>query len=208
MGTKYIHLISGSVQWRSRWAMKYFKIPELIKYRIALLQNYSGKAQFPESAIHSNTEPLQQNQTPGEAANLQFSFCAKFIPPCTTTWHPRQWGIHLVFYIFRGYSMHLFSFLSCGMIFRLYLYFPGFNSDLQAGRSAEEKRPSELSAFKKKGILQDTVSSWQHSPRSWSTQSSLKLQAAGKKQFFRKIKKIYKKHLWLSKSTIEFCNSM
>lgn len=80
MGTKYIHLVSASVQWCSRWAMKYFEIPELIKYRIALLQNYLGKAQFPESAVHSNTEPLQQNQTPGEAANLQLGIRAKFIP--------------------------------------------------------------------------------------------------------------------------------
>lgn len=69
--------------------MKYFKIPELIKYRIALLQNYLGKAQFPESAIRSNTEPLQQNQTPGEAVNLQFGFWAKFSPLAA------QPGIHI-----------------------------------------------------------------------------------------------------------------
>lgn len=72
----------------------------------------------------------------------------------------------------------------------------------------QKNHPSELSAFEKKGILQATVLFWQHFPLSWSTQSSLELQAAGEKEVFREIKKIHTKYLCLSKSITDFCNSM
>lgn len=87
--------------------------------------------------------------------------------------------------------MRLFSLFSYGTTF--INIFLGLTQLSKQGALQKKKCPSELSAFEKKRILQDTISSLQHSPLFQSTQYSFELQPTGGKEDFRKIRKIYKK---------------
>lgn len=105
--TKDTLLIFESVQWYSCWAIEYFKVPDLIQFRLVLLQSYLGKVQFPESDVQSISEPLQQNQTPRETADSQYGFTAKFILLAAQAGiHPNKEFIYIS-YLFNGKSMHL-----------------------------------------------------------------------------------------------------
>lgn len=75
----------------------------------------------PPGRLQTRTSPSEPNSSP-----LQHNLASTTMRNSLSLLH-----------FFCGYSMHLFSFLSCGTIFRLYFYFPGFNIELQAGSSAE-----------------------------------------------------------------------
>lgn len=126
-----------------------FLEPELIKYRIALLQNYWGKAQFPAVTVPA-AETLQQSQTSGEAVNLQFAFWAKCIPLAA------QPGHHLNGEFIWPFTFSVARSCTCFHCFLMEwsLNFNNIFLDLiqlsKQGALQKKKCPSELSAFKKK----------------------------------------------------------
>lgn len=95
------------------------------------------KAQFP-GVVCSSTEPLQQPQAPGGCV-LAVRVQSQIHPLAARP------GIHSSEELFQSFAFSVaiarlcFHFFLVGMIFWLYLFiFPGFNSDLWAGSSAEK----------------------------------------------------------------------
>lgn len=73
------------------------------------------------------------------------------------------------------------------MIFRLHIFL--YLIQISKQGALQKKRPSELSAFKKKGILHDTVSSWQHFPPLGAYNPPWKYEQQGEKSFLEKLRK-------------------